>query len=44
MAPEDWWSLSIDLEWIEAEVEETVAALVGGPMRAEFPGIPKLEP
>ena len=34
LASEEWWSLSLDLEQIEAKVEETVAAMVGGPIWA----------
>ena len=43
LAPEDWWPLSSDLELTEAEVEETVAVVVGGPLWAGFPGTPRLE-
>ena len=41
LAPEDWWPLSLDMT--EAEMEETVAVVVGGPLWAGFPGIPGLE-
>ena len=44
LAPEDWWPLSLDLEPTEAQVEEKVAVVVGGPMWAGFPSIHGLEP